>query len=174
MGVFVMEFRELCEKRYSVRSFLEKRVDREKLNLIVDNMRLTFSARNEQNWKFVVVDDKELLAKIASCMGQSFGKQAPAMILVLVPKSDELMVSGFNKATVNGSIATTILHYSAFDLGLGSVWIGRFDQELVSQVLGLNDDWQVMSINLIGYPAREQNVVAKKEMSKVVFYNGIE
>lgn len=168
-----MEFRELCQKRYSVRSFLEKRVEREKLNLIADNMRLAFSTRNEQKWKFIVIDDVVLLSKIASSMAQPFGIKAPAMILVLVPKAGEIMDSGFDKAVVNGSIVTTILHYSAFDLGLGSVWIGKFNHSMVSQILGLNDEWQVMSINLIGYPVSEQKVVSKKELCDVVSYNGI-
>lgn len=166
-----MEFRELCQKRYSVRNFLDKTIEREKLNLIVDNMRLAFSARNSQNWKFIVVDDKSLVLRLANCIPQSFAINSAAMILVLIPNKVELMGCGYDRHVVNGSIVTTILHYAAFDLGLGSVWIGKFDQMEAKNVLNIDDEWNILSINLLGYPEKPQEVVKKKQLVDIVSYN---
>lgn len=166
-----MEFRELCQSRYSVRNYLDKVVEREKLNIIVDNMRLAFSAKNDQNWKFIIVDDKNLILKLASCIPQSFAIKSAAMILVLIPNKVQLMDCGYDRHVVNGSIATTILHYSAFDLGLGSVWIGKFNQVQAKNVMGINDDWNILSISLLGYPEKSQEVIKKKELVDIVSYN---
>lgn len=166
-----MEFRDLCQKRYSVRNFLNKTVEREKLNIIVDNMHLAFSARNAQTWKFIVIDDKNLVLRLANCIPQPFALHCAAMILVLVPNRVELMGCGYDRHVVNGSIVSTILHYSAFDLGLGSVWIGKFDQVEAKNILNINDEWNILSINLLGYPEKIQDVIKKKELNEVVSYN---
>lgn len=114
-----MEFKELIEKRRSIRKFSERAVPREVVDRILRETLTAPSARNTRSTRFVVVDDPALVARMAEMRdyGSALLKGAPLAIVVLgdTAKSDLWRE--------NAAISATILQLACVDEGLGSCWV---------------------------------------------------
>ena len=114
-----MAFIDLVKKRRSIRKYEDRKVEEEKLQSIVKAALMAPSSKRCQPWHFVVVDDKETLAKLSVCreMGSKFLEGAPAAIIVLADTTLS------NVWTEDASIAAAYMQLQAEDLGLGSCWV---------------------------------------------------
>ena len=114
-----MEFKELIEKRRSIRKFSERAVPREVVDRILHETLSAPSARNTRTTHLVVVDDPALVARMADMRdyGSAFMKGAPLAIVVLgdTTKSDLWRE--------NAAISATILQLACVDEGLASCWV---------------------------------------------------
>ena len=114
-----MEFKELIEKRRSIRKFSERAVPREVVDRILHETLSAPSARNTRTTHLVVVDDPALVARMADMRdyGSAFMKGAPLAIVVLgdTTKSDLWRE--------NAAIAATILQLACVGRGLASCWV---------------------------------------------------
>ena len=154
-------FLDLLRRRRSVRKYLEKPVEPEKVDLLVEAALRSPSSRGVDPWEFVVVTDQGLLADLSRAKphGSSFLQGAPLGIVVCAdPRKGDVWVE-------DASIATTLIHLAAASLGLGSCWIQIRDRQYderrtssryVADLLGLPGDREVEAIVAIGYPAEEK------------------
>lgn len=114
-----MEFRELIEKRRSIRKFTDRAVPREVVDRILRQTLTAPSARNTRTTRLLVVDDPELVARMAEMRdyGSAFMKGAPLAVVVLgdTEKSDLWRE--------NAAISATILQLACVDAGLASCWV---------------------------------------------------
>ncbi len=155
--------------RRSIRHFMETKVEREKIDLLLRAAMAAPSACNLQPWAFVVVDDEQLLEKVKRTAPGQGEYNAPLAIVVcgvtehLPWKSDAWMQEC-------GAAAQNML-LCAVEQGLGGVWIGGFDGDALQDVLGIPDDVQPMCILELGYPAYK---LAPKtwHTAEAVHYNG--
>lgn len=152
-----MEFEEVIKRRYSVRSFQPKSVENGKLKIIMESVNLAPSAGNLQSYKVFVVKNEEKKREIArASFNQNFIQEAP---VVLVFCADLQRVSPYGKrgmelySVQDATIAATFAMLTAVDLGLGSVWIGAFDEEEIKNILNLPEHLRPVVILPIGYPA---------------------
>ncbi len=153
-------FIDLLRSRRSIRSFEDKAVEQEKIDLLMEAMLRSPSSRSLNPWEFVVVTDKEILAALSEAKphGASFVKSAALAIVVCArPEKCDVWVE-------DCSIAAIILHLAAADLGLGSCWaqmrLREFDAEKsagerVAEIIDLAPDMEVEAIIAVGYPAVE-------------------
>ena len=114
-----MELKDILEKRRSTRKFSDRKVEREKLQNIVEKTLQAPSSRNSRSTRLWVVEQPELLAHIANMRdyGSAFVKNAPAAILVMGDKSaTDLWID-------NCAISATILQLAVVDEGLASCWV---------------------------------------------------
>jgi nitroreductase len=148
---------ELLRKRRSIRKFTPEQVDPATVELLVEALLRAPSSRGINPWEFVVVDDRELLAKLSASKqhGSEFLKNAPLGIVVCADstKSDVWIE--------DCSIASIIVQMTALSLGLGSCWVqirnrmhdnGRSAEEYVQELLGLPEQIRVESIIGLGHP----------------------
>ncbi|MBW6521714.1 MAG: nitroreductase family protein [Desulfoarculaceae bacterium] len=151
-------FVDLLRVRRSVRKFQDQPVEKEKLDILIEAVLRSPSSRGLKPWEFVVVQDKELLARLAQAKphGASFVKNAPLAIVVCAdPAKCDVWVE-------DCAIAAILLHLAATDLGLGSCWVqirlrehtsGRPAEDYVAELLTLKPGMVVEAIIAIGYPA---------------------
>ena len=154
-----MEFKDIIQKRRSVREFTNEPVPNEKLRRVLEAARLAPSASNHQAWKFVVVKDsnkRKALAQAAN--NQTFVGQAP------------IMTCGIPSYAVDLAIAMEHIVLTAVDEGLGTCWIGAFSQENARRILDIPDKYKVVTVMPIGYPARETATRSRKPFEEVVCY----
>lgn len=149
---------ELIRKRRSIRRYLGKPVEAEKVQLLIEAALRAPSSRGLNPWEFIVVDQGELLEKLALAKehGSSFLKNAPLAIVVCAdPARCDVWIE-------DASIAATYLQLVAESLGLGSCWIqirrrqhsrAKTSAEYVREVLGIPEQLEVEAIIAIGYPA---------------------
>lgn len=148
-----MEVIDAIKTRKSVRSFLDKPVEETKLNTVLEAGRLAPSAANRQEWRFLVVRDPETRKRIAMAAGrQTFVGEAPIVIAACAETDNKVMRCGQLSYPIDVAIALDHMTLAAVELGLGTCWIGNFDEELVKKILGIPDTIRIVQLLPLGYP----------------------
>jgi nitroreductase len=179
-----MALLDLIKHRKSVRDFLDKPVEREKIMMCLEAARLAPSESNSQPWRFIVVDDKELKDKLcdAAFSGiywiNSFCKTAPVMIVVISEKSKFLariggMFRGTKYYLIDIGIACEHFVLEAEDLGLGTCWIGWFNERAVKSILNIPESKKIDILLALGYYDREKLGLghAREPIDEIVSFN---
>ena len=170
-----MSFLDLVKKRYSVRSFDTKKVEQEKVDLILQSARFAPTACNKQPQRILVLDEKESLNKLKNCTPYHFN--APLAFVICYDENSSWVrqYDGQNEGKIDASIVTTQMMLEITELGLGTTWVGSFNPEEVKKVFSLPEKYEPVAILPIGYPAEdaEPNVAHEDrlELGKTVFYN---
>jgi nitroreductase len=141
--------------RYSVREYLDKEIENEKLKDILEAGRLAPSANNAQPWKFIVVKSHEKKQKIAD--HTTWGKfipKAPVLIVACKTRDNWMMGGWFDSAVLDIGIAVDHMTLQATHLGLGTCWIGDFNESLVKELLNIPKNIRVATLLTVGYPSR--------------------
>ena len=157
-----MDVYEAIRARHSVRSYRDRPVEPAKLNRVLEAAGLAPSARNDQEWRFVVVSEqakREALATEAS--SQHFMLEAPLIIAACAQTDGRVMRCGQLAYPIDVAIALDHLTLAAVAEGLGTCWIGSFDSSKVRRILGIPPEIQVVGLMLLGYP-RETDTPPKK------------
>ena len=162
-----MALLDLAKHRKSVRNFLDRPVEREKIMMCLEAARLAPSACNSQPWRFIVVDDRQLKKKLcdAAFSGiysiNSFCKMAPVIVVVISEKSKFLArIGGLFRGTkyylIDIGIACEHFILQAEDSGLGTCWIGWFDEEAIKPILNIPRSKKIDILIALGYYEREK------------------
>jgi len=128
-------------------------VEDAKLRPVLEAARQAPSAKNLQDWRFVVVTDKDLRAKLAvAANNQTFIAEAGAVI-VACTASDHVMRCGQAIGPIDVAIALEHMCLQATELGLATCWIGSFYPDKVRAVVGIPEHIQIIELLALGYPA---------------------
>ena len=139
--------------RKSVRAYLDKPVEREKLERLLEAARLAPSASNRQEWRFVVVTEEQRRRRLAeAAAGQRFVAQAPVVIAACAETDGRIMRCGLPCYPIDVAIAVDHLTLAAAAEGLGTCWIGAFDPDSVRALLGIPKEVVVVGLLPLGYP----------------------
>ena len=131
-------------------------VENEKIEKILEAGRLSPSANNRQEWKFIVVKNAEIKKRLArAAMNQSFIGQAPVVLVACATESKAVMTCGHPTYTVDVSIAFAYMLLQAYELGLGTCWIGAFREDEVKSILGVPNHVRVVALSPLGYAATD-------------------
>jgi len=166
-----MEFKDIIQKRRSVREFTDEIVSDEKLRRVLEAAHLAPSASNRQDWKFVVVKDankRKALAQVAN--NQAFVGQAPIIIVAVALMPERIMICGIPSYAVDLAIAMEHIVLAAVDEGLGTCWIGAFSQENAKRIMGIPDKYKVVTMMPMGYSVGETAASLRKPIEEVVCY----
>ena len=147
-----MDVYEAIQKRCSVRAYKDQPVEEDKLRRILEAGRLSPSARNRQERKFVVVCDPACLKAIAKASEQPWMAQAPVIIAV-VGLTDYVMSCGVPADPVDCAIALDHMALAAVAEGLGTCWVGHFDQDACRKLLGVPTNATIIQLLTLGYAA---------------------
>jgi nitroreductase len=156
-----LDFYHVLKTRRSIRSYKEILIPNEVLNRILESVRIAPSGSNRQPWHWIIVKSKEVKRKLAeACSDQMWIAEAP---LAVVACGKEL---NYNRGGYMGkmsmlmdlSIAFTHLILAARAEGLGTCWIGAFDNNQVKNILKIPDKWNVVAITPLGYPTKGDKV----------------
>lgn len=154
-------FADLIKKRRSIRRFTSEELSQDEVVALLRAALMSPSSKRANDWQFIVVDDKETLARLAQCKehGSEWMAGAPLAIVVL---GDPLLSDVWIE---NASIASLMIQLQAEDLGLGSCWVqireryaadGTPSDELVREILDIPLQLQVLSIIAVGHKAVER------------------
>jgi len=162
-------------QRSSVRAYKASDVEEDKLKKILETGRLSPSASNRQEWKFIVVRDKETKKKLANAaFGQTFIGEAPVVIVACGTESKAIMACGQPAYTVDVSIACAFMILQAYELGLGTCWIGAFKEDEVKKILKIPEDVRVVAMTPLGYPDQLPSQKSRKDLDQIVCYEKYE
>jgi nitroreductase len=176
------EMLDLVNRRQSDRRYLNKPVEKEKLDRILEAGRLSPSACNGQPWRFVVVDEPELRTEIAAATESqvlrmnTFVQQAPVLIVIIREKSNFTSMAGDllkNKdySLIDIGIATASMAYQAAAEGLGTCIIGWLDEKKIRKLLGVPRSRKVELVLTVGYADNTVRQKLRKPPGEVTSFN---
>ncbi len=178
-----MTLMEIIGARRSVRRYLDKPVEREKIELCLEAARLAPSACNAQPWRFLVVDEPELRERFVNKVfggiyRGDFARKAPVIVAVVADQRS--LASRASGAARNVSFALLDLgiageHFvlQAAELGLGTCWIGWFNEAAAKRALGVPRGKKIVYLLSLGYPAGESaRPHPRKTMAEMATFNG--
>jgi nitroreductase len=160
------------QQRYSVRSYQARPVEKEKLASVMEAARLAPSARNCQEWRFVVVQDAALRKKLAvAANNQMFVGEAPVVIVCCGMNTAFTMRCGQPAYPINLAIAIDHMTLQAVEEGLGTCWIGSFYEDQVKDILGVPADVRVVELLTLGYPKDSPKPKSRMPLGQLVSHD---
>ncbi|HBP63505.1 MAG TPA: nitroreductase [Desulfosporosinus sp.] len=170
-----MNFLEVVQARRSLRSYLDKPVEQEKLEYVLESARLAPSWKNMQCWRFVVVKDVAGRAAMAESMGETNpGRKAlmgaPIVIVLCAVPSESEVWEGKDFMMLDAGLAMEHLVLAATDQGLGTCWQGLFSEDKVRAALNVPANVRVVAMTPLGYAAEERRPRPRKAMAEIVYY----
>jgi len=163
-------FFELLKSRRSIRKYLPKAVEAEKIKKITTAVLMSPASKRANPWEFIVVQDRETLGKMAQCRphGSKLLENAPLGIVVIADttKSDVWIE--------DASIAALVIQLQAQDLGLGSCWVqvrarekeeGVSAEDYIRQLLDIPTHYAVLNVVSIGYPDEDRKPYDEEKLA---------
>lgn len=166
-----MDVSEAIQKRRSVRKYQTRNIENDKLDRVLEAGRLAPSARNLQEWRFVVVRDGSRRKRLAeAAKGQTFVGEAPVVIAACATVTDYVMTCGQLTYPIDVAISVDHMTLLATEVGLGTCWIGAFYEEEVKKILAIPPEIRVVAMLPLGYPAESPLPRPRKPMDDIVIH----
>lgn len=163
-----MNLMQAIRARRSIRDFQERPVEEEKLLAVLEAGRLAPSARNMQDWRFIVVRDPATRQRLAeAARDQKFVGKAP-VVIAACGTSDLVMTCGQPAYAIDVAIAVDHMTLAAAALDLGTCWIGAFYEEKAREILGVPKEIRIVALLPLGYPAQQPGSRPRKNLDEVV------
>ena len=170
-----MSVLKVIQKRRSMRKYKGDSIPEDVLQRVLEAARLAPSGKNFQPWKFIIVQDKELKEKLAQASAeQLFMAEAPIIIVGCgFPDDSYSRMGRYMKSwPVDVSIALEHLILQAGEEGLGTCWIGSFEETEVKTILNIPENVRVLALTPLGYPDETPPYRGRKRLDEIVSYNG--
>ncbi|MDP3103409.1 MAG: nitroreductase family protein [Candidatus Methanoperedens sp.] len=166
-----MDVSKAIRSRRSIRAYDPGEVEEEKLLRILESGRLSPSAGNRQERRFIVVRDarkRELLSEAAK--NQEFVAEAPVVIAACSVETEYVMACGQLAYPIDTAIAVDHMTLQAVEDGLGTCWIGAFDEKKVKEILNIPDNVRVVQLLTLGYPSDAPDPRPRKSLDEIVMW----
>ncbi|MPQ44765.1 nitroreductase family protein [Clostridium tarantellae] len=181
-----MKFLELVNNRQSVRTYINKDVEKEKIIKCIEAARLAPSACNAQPWKFIIVNEKNTLLKIRNMIYDpiiginKFALECKCFIIIVKEKRNLTskigeIVKKKDYSSIDIGIACEHICLQACELGLGTCIIGWFKENKIKEILNIPKNKEISLIISLGYD--EMNIKRKKvrkDLNSIVTFNSYE
>ncbi|MHA2017569.1 MAG: nitroreductase family protein [Promethearchaeota archaeon] len=165
-----MEFNDVILKRRSIRKFKQDPVQDEKIRKIIEAARLAPTWSNKQGVRYIIIKDQNTIKEIANATTQKWTENVPMFIIVCIsPVNSGKNMNNLEYFTVDAAICMEHIILAATNEGLGTCWIGWFDEEKIKELLSVPDKTRIIALTPLGYSdytPREQN---RKSLDKICF-----
>lgn len=168
-----MPLGDLIARRRSIRAYSEAPVDDDAIGKIIQAANLAPSAGNRQAYEIYLVRDRTTRVEIShAAWGQAFIVQAPVALVFCANGqrcADRYGERGVNLYAVqDATIAATYAMLAATELGLGTVWVGAFDDDGVRRAIKAPAEHRPVAVLPIGHPAQEPPARARRALAELV------
>jgi nitroreductase len=161
-GELPMDVDSVILQRTSVRSYRAEPVSEKVLESLVNIACHAPSWMNKQCWHFIIVTDTLVIQDIAkTSLTNHWMKQAPSLVMVCADPHLSGTREGMEYYLVDAAIAMDHLILSAASKGLGSCWIGSFNEEKIKDILGIPPRIRIVALTPLGYPKEKQGLSDK-------------
>ena len=167
-----MEFIDVINERYSVRGYLDKEVEQEKLEYVLKAATIAPTGVNKQPFKVYVIDAKKYKEELSKIYKASWFVEAP-YVLAVVALRNEAWVRPWDSKNIADIDATIVMDHmilAATDVGLGTCYIGAFKKNYAHQFLELDETEEAVLFTPLGYPNAAPRETPRKELDEFVVY----
>jgi len=168
----IMEFIDVINERYSVRGYLDREVEKEKLEYVLKAATIAPTGVNAQPFKVYVIDTKKYKDELSEIYGAKWFVEAP-YVLCVVALRDKAWTrpwDGKNIADIDATIVMDHIILAATDVGLGTCYIGAFKKNKAHRFLNLDENEEAVLFTPLGYGNAEPRDTPRKELDDFVVY----
>ena len=169
-----MQLDNAIKTRKSVRKFKDKKPNWRKIITAIDSSRYAPMAGGNFTLRFILVDDKNKINKIADACQQDFVKTAhyvvvacshPSMTITSYGKKGEI----YSRQQAGAGIQNFLLKIN--ELGLSSCWVGHFVESQIKDLLKMSSDVNVEAVLPVGYEYSKEKTKSKIDLDRILFFN---
>ncbi len=173
---------QIIKERRSIRKYLSREVEEDKIISVLESARWAPSGNNTQPWRFILVTSDEMRTKIAHVSHQQRWMMSAPVHIVCIADPSPRYNSGKGPAVQENSpgnelkqairdtaIATEHLVLEAENLGLGTCWVAWFVQEEIRPVLNIPEDKYVVAVITLGYPEATPSPTPRQKLEEIVY-----
>jgi len=174
-----MDIFQVISDRRSIRKYKDVAVERSKIEQVLNAARLAPSWKNQQCWRFLVLTDPaRRTGLLAAFPEENPGKKAiamaPCVVVVCADPAESGVENGIEYYIADTAIAFEHLCLAAHGLGLGTCWMGMFDEAAVRGALGIPEGIRIVGITPLGYPDQEPRPRPRKELAEIAYFESWE
>jgi nitroreductase len=171
-----MEFFQVVRDRRSIRKYLDTTVPRETIEQLLDAAHLAPSWKNMQCWRFLVLTDPLKREKLLGAFpddnpGKKAIATAPVVIVVCADPAESGIENGIEYFIADTAIAFDHLCLAAKALGLGTCWMGWYDEAIIKKELNIPGNIRIIGLTPLGYPDQEPKPRPRKELVEIAYFN---
>lgn len=168
-----MNFFELIESRRSVRAYSPAPIEPEKLHAVLEAANRAPSAGNLQAYEMYLVRDPAVRRSLArAALDQFFLAQAPVVLVFCTHARRSAERYGRRGvelyALQDATVACTFAMLAAAAQGLGTVWVGAFDEEAVRRAIGAPEAHRPVAMLPVGYPAEQPPATSRRPLAELI------
>jgi nitroreductase len=162
---------DVIKARGSIRRYKDKPIPKQALLDILEAARMAQSADNRQPWEFIVVADPVMKKKLVPAAGsQAFVGEAAAVLVCLASPEESASVGPFEGFLIDLAIAIENMALTAWDLRIGSCWIGAYNEGKLKELFGVPKNLRVVSLLTLGYPDGKPEAKFRKTLNEITHY----
>ena len=166
-----MSVLDVVKNRGSIRRYKAKSVPMAELLKVAESAQFAQSAANRQPWQLVLVTDAAMKKKLVeAARNQVFVGEAGAVVVCLANPGESARVGPFEGFLIDLAIAIENMALVSWDLGMGSCWVGAFNEQSVKELLGVPESLRVVSLLTLGYPDEKPRPKNRKPLSEILHY----
>ncbi len=162
-----MDVYDAIRQRRSVRKYEDRAIPEDVLKRVLEAGILAPTGRNTQEWRFVVVRDPDTRKRLAEAAEQKFVAEAKVVVAVVSLDPVREMFCGIQAGPVDCAIVIDHMTLAAVAEGLGSCWIGHFDQDSSREILGIPAPAKIIEMLVLGYPGDTPGEKKRKTLDEL-------
>ncbi len=148
-----MEFEDIIRNRTSVRKFSDKKVEKNKLDKILESGRLAPTAKNIQPFKIYIVNSDEGLIKIDKASKCRYN--AKTVLIVCGNKEEAYHKGNYSTYEMDSCIVATHMMLEATNLKVDNIWIESFDDTILREEFNIPSEYIPVCLLPLGYKAKD-------------------
>ena len=170
-----MEFKQLIEERYSVRSFKQEHLPQDFIDKILEAGHVAPTGCNNQPQRILVLNTDEAIEKLKGCTKCHFN--APTAMLVCHNKEEswKRVYDGALSSPVDAVIVATHMMLAAQNEGVGSCWVMHFNPEAIRTTFNIPENIEPVALLVMGYPSEDAKPLdmhsTYRDMTETVVYD---
>ena len=166
---------EAVRKRRSIRRYEETDISEEQLRELLESARFAPSWANKQGWQLMVIRDAGIRGKVSGVLGGNPAAkavmQAPVLLVACMDPNASGVQKGKEYYMADAGILMDHIMLEAAEMGLGTVFIGSYDEDGVREVLGVPDEYRIVAMTPLGYPAKTPGERPRNELDDMVHWD---
>ncbi len=161
-----MEFIDVINTRHSVRDFISDPIPEDVLETILRAGQSAPSAQNRQEWRYLVIRDKESIKSLSINSGliglsNLFIRNAPCVMIACADTQKSIKLNAQDYYLVDVAISFQMMMLTAWSMGIGSCWLAAFNEKSIKKHLNLPNHIRIVGISPFGYPAKQDKLYSK-------------
>ena len=169
-----MELEEAIKGRRSIRAFKPQDVPKETVEKLIDAARHAPSAGNIQPWEFIIARKQDTKRKLAQAAYQAFIEEASVVIVVCSNEKRAEVGYGVRGKTLyciqDTAAATQNILLTAYSLGLGTCWIGAFNEAQAKKAVNAPEEMRPVAMISVGYPNKVPSQRNRRPLNQIMHY----